>query len=56
MSEFGMASDNDLAAALSLGYLVVVLILLQYSLRFLLLNNALASRSISISSCSMSHS
>ena len=45
MYEVGNASKTGSAAALSMGYLVAVLILLQYSARLLLLNNALASTS-----------
>ena len=47
MYEVGNASKKGSAAALSMGYLE--LILLQYSLMFLLLDNALASRSACIS-------
>ena len=52
MAEVGNVNKKCSAAALSLGYLVAVLMLPQYSLRSLFLNNALASRStfISISS------
>ena len=52
------ASKNGLIAALSLGYLVAVLILLQYLVWFLLLNSTLASMStcISISLCCRSYS
>ena len=58
MHEVGDASKNGLAAAVNLESSVAVLILLQYSARFLLLNNALASRStcISIGSSSKSES
>ena len=54
MYEVGNAGKKGTAAALNLGYLVAVLILLRYSLRYLFFNNALASRSrcISISSSS----
>ena len=44
MHEVGNASKKGSSAALSLGYLVTVLVLLQYSLRFLLLKTALAKR------------
>ena len=56
MYDVGNASKNGSAAALSLTYIVAVLILLQYLARFLLLNSALASSStfISISSSCMS--
>ena len=56
MHEVGNASKNGSAGALSLGYLVAVLILLLYSAGSLLLNSALASRStcILISSSSKS--
>ena len=55
--EVGNADKNGVAADRRLGYLVALLILLQY-LRFLLLSNILASRSTctSISISSMSHS
>ena len=48
MYEVGNAMKSGLAAALRLGYLLSVLILLQCLVRFLLLNNALASRSTCI--------
>ena len=49
MQEVGNASKKYSAAALRLGFSVAALILLQYSLRFLLLNSALLSRSTCIS-------
>ena len=56
MYEVGNAGKKGWAAAVSLGYLVAVLILLRYSLRFLLLNNALVLRSTCISTSSSSKS
>ena len=58
MYEVKNARKNCSAAAVSLGYLEAVLILPQYSARFLLLNNVLALRStcISIRSSSTSDS
>ena len=47
--EVGNASKNGSATALSLGYLVAVLMLLQYSAMFSLFTNALASTSACIS-------
>ena len=49
MYEVGNAGKKGSAAVLSLGYLLVVLILLQYSLKFLLLDNTFASKSACIS-------
>ena len=49
MYEVGNARKKGSAGALRLGYLIAVLVLLQYSAIILLLNNVLVSRSTCIS-------